>query len=71
MARGSRSTVQAVGAALSVVGAGLIVWGYRESQSLGDQFASAVTGDPTNDVVLFYVIGGASLVAGLVLLFRK
>lgn len=71
MARGSRSTVQAVGAALSVVGTGLIVWGYRESQSLGDQLASAVTGDPTNDVVLFYVVGGASLIAGLVLLFRK
>jgi hypothetical protein len=71
MARGSRSTIQAVGAALSVVGTGLIVWGYRESQSLGDQLASAVTGDPSNDVLLFYVVGGASLVAGLVLLFRK
>ena len=70
MARGSSSTIQAVGAVLSVVGAGLIVWGYRESQSLGDQLASAVTGDPSNDVLLFYVVGGASLVAGLVLLFR-
>jgi hypothetical protein len=71
MARGSRTTIQAVGAALSVAGTGLIVWGYRESQSLGDQLASAVTGDPSDDVLLFYVVGAASLVAGLVLLFRK
>ena len=71
MVRGSRSTIQAVGAALSVVGAGLIVWGYRESQSLGDQLSSAISGDPSNDVLLFYVVGGVSLVAGLVLLFRK
>ncbi len=71
MAGGSKSTIQIVGAALSVAGAGLIVWGYRESQSLGDQLSSAITGDPSNDVLLFYVIGGASLIAGLVLLFRS
>lgn len=71
MARGSKNTTRSVGAVLSVIGAGLVVWGYRESQSLGDQLSSAITGDPSNDVLLFYVIGGASLVAGLVLLFRN
>jgi drug/metabolite transporter (DMT)-like permease len=71
MTRGSKSTIQVAGAALSIVGAALIVWGYRESQSLGDQLSAAITGDPSNDVLLFYVIGGASLIAGLVLLFRN
>lgn len=71
MAGSSKSMTRIAGAALSIAGAGLIVWGYRESQSLGDQVASAVTGDPSNDVLLFYVIGGAALIAGLVLLLRS
>lgn len=71
MAHRSKSMMQTIGAVLSIVGAGLIVWGYRESQSLGDQLSSAISGGPSDDVLLFYVIGGVSLVAGLVLLFRK
>ncbi len=71
MARGSKSMPRAIGSALSIAGGGLIVWGYRESQSLGDQLSSAISGDSSNDVLLFYGIGGAGLVAGLVLLFRN
>lgn len=71
MARASRKTQRGIGAALAVVGGGLVVWGYRDSQTVGERLTSALTGDPSNDVLLFYILGAAGLVAGLVLLFRN
>lgn len=70
MAGTSKTTRQTIGAALAVIGGGLVVWGYRESQTVGERLTSAFTGDPSNDVLLFYVLGAAALVAGVVLLFR-
>lgn len=71
MAASSKSTRQAIGAALAVIGGGMLAWGYRDSQTIGERVTSAVTGDPSNDVLLFYVLGGAALVAGLVLILRR
>jgi hypothetical protein len=70
MARPSGKTQRGIGALLPIAGGGLIVWGYRESQTLGDQLNQAISGEPSNDVLLFCALGAATLVGGLALLFR-
>jgi hypothetical protein len=60
-----------LGIVLAVVGVGLAFWGYRLSGGVGSQVTEAFTGSPTDKVMIFYIAGAASLVAGLFLLFKK
>ena len=60
-----------IGIVLAVVGVGLAVWGYQLSGGFGSQVTQAVTGSPADKVMIFYIAGAASLVAGLFLLFKK
>ena len=60
-----------LGIVLAVVGVGLAFWGYRLSGGLGSQVNQAFTGSPTDKVMIFYIAGAASLLAGLFLLFKK
>jgi len=60
-----------LGIILVVVGAGLAFWGYRMSGEVGAQISQAVSGSPTDRIMMFYVGGAASLVVGLFLLFKK
>ena len=60
-----------IGIVLAVVGVGLAFWGYQLSGGVGSQVSQAVTGSPTDKVMIFYIAGAASLVAGLFLLFKK
>ena len=60
-----------IGIVLAVVGAGLAFWGYRLSGGFGSQVTQAFTGSPADKVMMFYIGGAASLVAGLFMLFKK
>lgn len=56
---------------LIVVGAGLIVWGFQMSDSLGSQVSETLTGSPMDGVMTRYISGAAALAAGAYLFFRK
>lgn len=71
MANGSGSATKIIGIVLAVVGIGLAYWGYRLSGAVGSQMSQAFTGSPTDKVMMFYVGGGASLLVGLFLLFKR
>ena len=60
-----------IGIVLAVVGIGLAFWGYRLSGGFGSQVSQAFSGSPSDKVMMFYIGGAASLVAGLFMLFKK
>ena len=60
-----------VGIVLAVVGVGLAFWGYQLAGGFGSQVTQAVTGSPTDKVMVFYIGGAASLAVGLFLLLKK
>jgi len=59
---------QLIGIALLVLGLILLYFGYQSSQGLDSQVAEALTGEPTDDTVMYWVAGGVSAVVGLVML---
>ncbi|MFP4251210.1 MAG: DUF3185 family protein [Guyparkeria sp.] len=61
-------TQQIIGLALLVLGLILLFFGYQASQGLDDQVAEAVTGEFTDETMLYWIAGGVSTVVGLVLL---
>ena len=65
------SSTRIIGIALVVIGLGLAFWGYRSSGSFGSQVTQAVSGSPTDRVMILYISGAASLVVGLYLLMKK
>ena len=65
------SSTRIIGIALVVIGLGLGFWGYRSSGSFGSQVTQAVSGSPTDRVMILYVSGAVSLVVGLYLLMKK
>lgn len=65
MAMGSGSTMKIIGIILMVIGAGLALWGYQLSGSVGSQITQAVTGSDTDKVMTFYITGAVSFVVGL------
>ena len=71
MANSSKKMMRAVGLAFLVVGAGLAIWGYQLSGSVGSQLTQVVTGSETDRVMTYYIAGAASFVVGLYLFFRK
>ena len=56
---------------LVVIGAGLLYWGYRESQSVTSQVSEAFSGSPLDRVMYKYIGGAVAVVMGLYLLVRK
>ena len=60
-----------IGIVLAIVGIGLALWGHQMSGGFGSQVNQAFTGSPTDKVMMLYIGGAASLVAGLFLLLRK
>jgi hypothetical protein len=56
-----------IGLILLVVGAGLALWGYQLSDSIGSQLTQAVTGSDTDKVMTLYITGAASFIVGLYL----
>ena len=67
----SRSTLQGIGVALVVLGVGFGLWGYQESQALGNELVSTIVGEPSDQVMTLYIGGAVSLAVGLFLLFRR
>ena len=63
--------MQLVGAALVAVGAGLGVWGYRESQTLTHQVADALGSGVSQEVLVLYLAGVACIAAGIFCLVRR
>ena len=59
------------GIVLLVVGAGLAYWGYQEASSLGSQLNEAISGSPSDKVMIKYIAGAASAAAGIVLLTKN
>lgn len=71
MAMGSRGSMRIIGIILIVIGAGLALWGYQLSDSIGSQITEAVTGADTDKVMTFYITGAVSFVVGLYLFVKK
>nr|WP_036861231.1 DUF3185 family protein [Porticoccus sp.] len=68
---GSASTIKIIGLILLVVGAGLALWGYQLSESIGSEITQAVTGSETDKVMTLYIAGAASFVVGLYLFIKN
>ncbi len=70
MAKDLGSTMKIVGIVLIVLGAGLGLWGYELSGSVGSQISQAVTGAHTDKVMTYYIAGAVSFAVGLFLVFK-
>jgi hypothetical protein len=64
------SVNRAFGLALVVAGAGLAFWGYQISETLVAQLSHKISGTLPGEVMIRYIGGAASGVAGLFLLIR-
>lgn len=62
---------QIAGYALLAVGIALLYFGWQASQSMGDQVTEAVTGQFTDNTMLFIIGGIASAIAGAFLAFGR
>ena len=60
-----------VGIVLLVVGAGLLIWGYQESEGLQSQLSSAITGSHSDNVMLKYIAGAVCVAVGAFLNLKK
>lgn len=54
----------ALGPLLIVVGAYLLYRGHQVSQSFGGQVSEALTGEPTDRTMQYYLAGGACIALG-------
>ena len=71
MANPTTTTMKAVGIALIVLGAGLIVWGYQLSDSVPAELTETISGSMPDEVMYRYIGGAVSLVVGLFLALRR
>lgn len=62
---------KAIGIALIVLGAGLMIFGFMESDALGSQLNEALTGSPPDRVIWMIVGGAVSLAVGLFLALAR
>lgn len=62
---------QAIGIIALIVGAGLLFWGYQESQSYGNQFSRALTNKFDTTTMVLFIAGAACCGFGAFSLFRK
>lgn len=71
MSRASGASTRIISIILMVIGAGLALWGYQLSGSVGSQLTQAVTGSDTDKVMTFYIAGAVSFVVGIYLFIKK
>lgn len=71
MAMDSKITLKIIGIILMVTGAGLALWGYQLSDSVGSQITQAVTGSDTDKVMTFYIAGAVSFFVGVYLFIKS
>ncbi|MDZ7786615.1 MAG: DUF3185 family protein [Halofilum sp. (in: g-proteobacteria)] len=71
MAGSRRKALQGVGIVLVIAGIGLGLWGWQESQSLGNEVVAALDGGVSDEVMVRYILGAGFLALGLFLLFRR
>ena len=67
----AKSSMKIPSIVLMVIGAGLVIWGYDMSGGFGSSVTQALTGSPTDKVMMFYIGGAASFVVGLFLYIKK
>ena len=67
MARDSRSTKKILSFLLIIAGLAMVFQGYQLSDSVDSQITEAVTGSYSDEVIMFYVGGVISLIAGIIL----
>lgn len=60
-----------IGFALLAIGGVLIYWGYNENQSFTGQIGNALSGSPSNRVMMFYAGGAVCGLLGLIIAFKK
>lgn len=60
-----------IGIILIVIGAGLALWGYQLSDSVGSQITEAVTGADTDRVMTYYITGAVSFFVGIYLFIKN
>jgi len=71
MAKASLSTIKIAGIILLVLGAGLAIWGFQQSGSVGSQVTRAISGSDSDEVMLLYISGAVCFVVGLYLFIKK
>jgi hypothetical protein len=62
---------QILGIALLVIGGILLYFGYQSSQAIGEQVFETFTGRFTDSTIWYFILGAASAVVGVLLLFLK
>lgn len=60
-----------VGVVLLVVGVALLFFGYQSTQSVGGEITETLTGQYTDETMLFLIGGAAAAAAGAFLTFFK
>lgn len=60
-----------IGAILLALGLGLAIWGYQLSGSVGSQLTKAISGSHSDKVMMMYIGGAVSMIAGLFMLTKK
>jgi len=60
-----------IGVILLVLGLGLAFWGYQLSGSVGSQLTKAISGSYTDKVMMMYIGGAISMIAGIFILAKK
>lgn len=71
MAKKSNSSMAVISIVLMVLGIGLAVWGYQQSGSVGSKLTQTFTGSFTDKVMILYISGAVSFIAGLYLKLKK
>lgn len=67
MSNSSISSIKLTGIVLIVLGIGLAFWGYDISGSIGANINEALTGAEPDKVMLLYIAGAISFIAGIYL----
>ena len=60
-----------IGIVLVLVGAGLLYWGYNDSQSVASQVSETFAGSMPDKVLYKYIGGAVVFLAGLYLILKK
>ncbi|HKJ04378.1 MAG TPA: DUF3185 family protein [Geopsychrobacteraceae bacterium] len=71
MAKRPNTNKKLIGLILIVIGIGVAIWGYQMSESVASQLTRAISGSDTDKVMVCYIGGAASFVAGLFLVAKK
>jgi hypothetical protein len=68
---GIMNNMQIIGIVLLIVGGILLFFGYQASQSVSEQVVETFTGRFTDETTWYFILGAASSVGGILLLFFR